>query len=169
MKETLKDTVVREDGYILLLVVVVLLVVTVIGIAATQTTITEMKIAGNEKFRINEFYNAEGGLVDTIERSDDWMTDDFLTASQTTAKYTTTWGPNKATVEIRCIQDPAAVVAGLSAAANKVPVQAHIGPPPVGSGSSAKSFEVRRYAVTATSTSGNSQLQIGIWKVFNKY
>jgi len=45
----------------------------------------------------------------------------------------------------------------------------HIGPPPAGGGYSMKFFEVRRYGVTATSITGNTQVQIGAWKVFNKY
>ena len=50
-----------------------------------------------------------------------------------------------------------------------VPQQAHIGPPPTGSGYSLKYFEVRRYAVTGTSDNGNTQIQVGAWKVFNKF
>ena len=82
-----------------------------------------------------------------------------------------------ATVEVRCIHDESVSippglsgpVAGLSDAANTVPYQPHIGPPPSGSGFSLKYFEVRRYGITATSATGNTQTQIGTYKVFNKY
>ena len=74
-----------------------------------------------------------------------------------------------ATVEVRCIEGTATPVTGLSNSANKIPPQAHIGPPPTGSGYSLKYFEVRRYAVTGTSDNGNTQIQVGAWKVFNKF
>ena len=32
-----------------------------------------------------------------------------------------------------------------------------------------KFFEARRYAVTATPPTGNTHVQVGAWKVFNKY
>ena len=47
------------------------------------------------------------------------------------------------------------------AAANRLPLQRHIAPPPSGSGFSLKYFEVRRYGVTATSTTGNTRVQVG--------
>jgi len=57
----------------------------------------------------------------------------------------------------------------LSQPADTLPLQSHIAPPPEGSGYSLKYFEVRRYGITASSTDGNSRIQVGAWKVFNKY
>jgi hypothetical protein len=85
-----------------------------------------------------------------------------------------------ATVEVRCIHDESdsilplppglsGPVAGLRDAANTVPHQPHIAPPPSGAGFSLKYFEVRRYGITATSSTGNTRTQIGTYKVFNKY
>jgi Tfp pilus assembly protein PilX len=176
MIATIKNTLNNEKGFVLVLVILMLAIVTVIGIAATRTSDTEMQIAANERSRANEFYNAEGGLIDTIERSGNWMTDDFLTAGETTAAYVGTVdfdgdGVNDTTVEIRCIESTGTPDTGgvLSDAANNFPVQSHIAPPPAGSGYSVKYFEVRRYAVTSTSESGNTQLQSGVWKIFNKF
>jgi hypothetical protein len=50
-----------------------------------------------------------------------------------------------------------------------LPDQPHVAAPPSGSGFSLKYFEVRRYGITATSAAGNTQVQIGAYKVFNKY
>jgi hypothetical protein len=77
-------------------------------------------------------------------------------------------GQPVATIEARCIT-PTASDTALSLQADSVPLQSHIAPPPIGSGFSLKYFEVRRYGVTATSTDGNSRIQVGAWKVFNKY
>lgn len=189
MRATIKNTLNNEEGFILVLVLLMLAVVTVIGIAATRTSDTEMQIAANERSRVNEFYNAEGGLIDIMERSTTdlpatwspasvggWMTNNFLTAGETTAAFIGRVdfdgdGVNDTTVEIRCVEGTGTPDTGgvLSAAANNFPLQSHIGPAPAGSGYSVKYFEVRRYAVTATSTSGNTQLQSGVWKVFNKF
>ena len=75
-----------------------------------------------------------------------------------------------ATVEIRCIEETATPIPSpFSDAANNIPRQPHIGPPPPGSGYSLKYFEVRRYGVTATSDDGNTRIQVGAWKVFNNF
>jgi len=189
MSATIKNTLTNERGFVLVLVILMLAIVTVIGIAATRTSDTEMQIAVNERWRVNEFYDAEGGLIDIMERATTdlpatwspasvggWMTDTFLTAGETGAFFIGTVdfdgdGANDTTVEIRCIEGTGTDVPGnvLSAAAENYPIQSHIGPAPAGSGYSVKYFEVRRYAVTATSASGNTQLQSGVWKVFNKF
>lgn len=177
MIASIQHTLSNEKGFVLVLVILMLAIVTVIGIAATRTSDTEMQIAANERSRANEFYDAEGGLIDTIERSGNWLTDDFLTAGETTAAYR---NPNvdidgngtpDAIVEVRCIESTGTPDTGgvLSDVANNFPLQVHIAPPPLGSGYSTKYFEVRRYAVTSTSESGNTQLQAGVWKIFNKF
>ena len=174
MIATVKDTLNNEKGFVLVVAMLMLAIVTVYGIAATQTSDTEMMIAANEKSRTDDFYDAEGGLIDTSERSSTWLTDTFLTAGVNNAAYTTNVdldgnGAADANVEVRCIKNSAAAVPGLSAAANDLPVGTHIGPPPAGSGYSLKYFEIRRYGVTSTAADGEIQLQVGVWKLFNKY
>ncbi len=76
-------------------------------------------------------------------------------------------------IEIRCIEatgtDIVPPVGNLSAAANNLPVQQHITIPPIGSGYSLKYFEVRNYGITGTATNGCAQVQLGSYKVFNKF
>lgn len=183
----MKGTLNNEKGFVLVLVILVLALVTMIGIAVTRTSDTEMNIAVNERLRVREFYDAEGGLIDILERattslpaaiwnpagSDGWLSDNFLNQGMA-AKFQSNADLNEdgkadARVEIRCIESSGTSIAGLSDAANSFPVQSHIAPPPAGSGYSARHFEVRRYAVTSTSTSGNTQLQTGAWKIFNRF
>ena len=118
-----------------------------------------------------------------------WLTDQFLLDSPGgAAAYHRFFsvdanGQSVAEVRVRCITDPDPVT-GLpvtidfdtgvesiaeDAAANNLPQQKHIAPPPPGSGFSLKYFEVRRYGITATSATGNTRTQIGAYKVFNKY
>jgi hypothetical protein len=101
------------------------------------------------------------------------MTNDFLSSDPIVANNTVTSndenGDAVATVEVRCIEQTATPISSFSTAANNLPRQRHIGPPPPSSGYSLKYFEVRRYGLTATSTNGNTQVQVGAWKVFNKF
>jgi len=73
-------------------------------------------------------------------------------------------------IEIRCIEGSGGTHTGtLSSAANDLPVMQHITIPPIGSGYSLKYFEVRKYGITGTASNGCSQVQVGVYKVFNKY
>ena len=73
-------------------------------------------------------------------------------------------------IEIRCIEATGGTFTGsLSAAANNLPKMDHVSIPPIGSGYSLKYFEVRRYGITGTTSNGCSRVQIGAYKVFNKY
>jgi hypothetical protein len=65
----------REDGFVLVIAMLLLVVLTVIGIAATQTSIFEIKLSNAEKKKQAAFYAAEAGLehgrvlVEPIARS----------------------------------------------------------------------------------------------------
>jgi len=176
MITAVKETINNESGFVLILALLMMSVITVIGVAATRTSETETQIASNERQIANEFCSAEGALIDVLERAiSTWAapTSTFLTDGETVASYTSPVdfdgdGTNDATVEIRYIGDLGATIGGLSTAANDLPVQSHTGPPPAGSGYSMKHFEIRRYGVTTTSITGNTQIQTGAYKVFNK-
>ena len=74
-------------------------------------------------------------------------------------------------IEIRCIEETGGThtTGDLSVAANDLPRIKHISIPPIGSGYSLKHFEVRKYGITGTTSNGCSQVQLGVYKVFNKY
>lgn len=179
MKGTARDRIGNEKGFVLVVALLMVAVITIIGIAATRTSETEIRISVNERGYINEFYNAEGALIDTLERPTNWLTGSMLqigVAGAYTDSDLDDDGERDNYIEIRRIFDhtqlkesPLAVqtVPGLSDAANHVPQQSHTGSPPAGSGYSMKHFEVRRYGVTATSETGNTQVQTGVWKIFN--
>lgn len=192
MADTCKQILDNENGFVLVVALLMLAVVTVMGIAVTQISNTEMLIATNDRSIADDFYVAEGGLIDISERSTTWLTNNFLTTGESAAKQiynididtpptgkTSIINPNSddpvdqaradTLIEIRCITAPEVNIGGLSTAANDVPVARHINPPPVGSGYSVKYFEVRRYGLTSTSIKGDTRLQMGVWKLFNKY
>lgn len=52
----------REDGFVLVIAMLLLVVLTVIGIAATQTSIFEIMLSNAEKKKQAAFYAAEAGL-----------------------------------------------------------------------------------------------------------
>jgi Tfp pilus assembly protein PilX len=173
MKITSSNNKKDERGFVLVAALLVLAIVTAIGIAATTTSTIELQVSGNTKQTASDFYITEGSLIDTMETPGNWLTTSFLTAGETAASYTgnidlNSDGTNDATVEIRCIEDTSTAITGLSSSANNLPVRSHRGSPPSGSGYSLKHFEVHRYGITVTSTAENSQIQAGVWKIFNK-
>jgi len=174
MKMTVKNTLNNEDGMIMIVVLIILVIITLLGLSASKTAITEIQMASNERQLVEELCDAEGGLINTLENPA-WLTDAFLSADPTTASSGqiaadfNADGIVDARVEVRCIESTGTAVAGLSDAANDLPAIPHITPPPAGSGYSLKYFEVRRYGITTTSSTGNTQVQAGVFKVFNKF
>ncbi len=178
MLKSLKNTIDNEHGFVLGAAILVSAILVLAGVLAVWTSNTEVKIVRNEGQMIREFYNAEAGVIDALENYNSgptsWMTNNFLSADPTVASNTVASndenGAAVANVEVRCIEQTATPIPPpFSAAANTIPRQRHIGPPPPGSGFSLKYFEVRRYGLTATSNNGNTQIQVGAWKVFNKF
>jgi Tfp pilus assembly protein PilX len=161
----------NEEGSVIVLSMVLLVFLTILGISATRTSSIEVQIASNERHAVQNLYKAEAGDHYALEISNTWMTDTFLTTGETVASYVGTDidldSDSEADVDIniRCIQNTDINIANT----NNLPFQKHIAPPPVGSGYSLGDFEIRRYGISATSTRGNSQVQIGAYKVFNRY
>jgi hypothetical protein len=166
----------NQDGFALGAAILLSAILILAGVLSMWTSNTEVAVVRNEGLMTREFYNAEGGLIDALVNYNNgtthWLTDDFLMSAPETANNTVVsndaGGQPVATIETRCIT-PTASDTVLSLQADTLPLQAHIAPPPNGSGYSLKYFEVRRYGVTATSIDGNSRIQVGAWKVFNKY
>jgi hypothetical protein len=170
-------TVCNENGFVMGTSILVCALLILAGVFALWTANTEVQLVRNESELTKEFYNAEDGVIDALENYNSgpsaWLTDDFLIAGPEEANniiiYNDENGHPIAKVEVRCIENTGATIEELSAAANNLPSQAYIGPPPIGSGFSLKYFEIRRYGITATSVNGNTQVQVGAWKVFNKF
>jgi hypothetical protein len=167
----------NERGFVLIASILISTLVILIGAFSIWTSNTEVMVVRNEGQSLREFYNAEGGAIDALVNyttgTTNWLTDDFLLAGPSAASNVVTsynqQGIAVARVEARCIEETGTSIPSLTDAANNMPHLPHIGPPPTGGGYSMKFFEARRYGVTATSTTGNTQIQIGAWKVFNKY
>jgi len=174
MRPTLKNTITNEHGFVLGTSILVSAVLILAGVFAVWMANTEMLLVRNESQMIREFYDAEAGVVDAIENYNvpptQWLTNDFLLDgddASSSIDYENDGEP-VATVEVRCILKDE-FDSTLTAAADNLPLQPHVSPPPVGSGYSLKYFEARRYGITATSANGNTQLQVGVFKIFNKY
>ena len=176
MRKPLLNIINNEDGFALGAAILVSAILILAGVLSMWTSNTEVAVVRNEGQMTREFYHAEGGIIDALVNYNNgttyWLTDDFLIADPEDANSTVVsndaGGQPVATIEARCITAAASDTA-LSLQADTVPLQQHIAPPPTGSGYSLKYFETRRYGVTATSTDGNSRIQVGAWKVFNKY
>ena len=172
----LKKTIDNEDGFMLGTSILVSAILILGGVLAIWTSNTEVTIVRNEGQMIREFYDAESGLIDAIDNYPNWLTDNFLTGGENAGDTLASEidGKSIATIEVRAIQfteegDDPFSHSGLSAAANQVPSREHIELPPNESGNSLKYFIRRNYAVTATSTNGNTLIQTGTWKLFNKF
>ena len=51
----------NEDGFALMLALMMMVILTLFGVAATNTTIFELNIAGNERWAAQRFYTADSG------------------------------------------------------------------------------------------------------------
>ncbi|BBO74082.1 hypothetical protein DSCW_14990 [Desulfosarcina widdelii] len=172
-----KKTIGNESGMVSILSLMTLVILTVAGVVAITISNNETGIVRNEQIAAIDFYEAESGLNDARVNYNNWLDNDFLTEAQTAANSTfdtiaeDEHGNPLATVRARCIENNNSgdVTPIFNNVADEMPAMAHIGNPPEGSGYSLKYFESRRYSLTATSGSGNTIVQAGVWKVFNKY
>lgn len=172
----------NEDGFVLGGAILISAILILAGVLALWTSTTEVQVVRNEGLMIREFYDAEAGIIDALvnynKGSTDWLTNDFLIVGPTQAHNIVTSndenGQPISEIQVRCIRedysdDDAAIAADLSVAANTLPQQSHISPPPAGSGYSLRYFEIRRYGITGKSNDGNTTIQVGAWKVFNRF
>lgn len=58
-----------EEGFILVVAMMILLVVSLLGVAATTTSVFEMEIAGNEKWSQEQFFQADSAINEMLARS----------------------------------------------------------------------------------------------------
>jgi len=165
----------NENGSVIVLAVIMLVLLTFLGISAIRTSTMQVQIAANEKRAFQDLYKAESGGHYALETSGTWMTPTFMIPYDEKIDFfiqnvdIDSDGAPDVKVEIRCIESTGTHIPELSIPANDLPLQQHRDSPPAGSGYSLKDYEIRRYGITATSTDGSSEVQIGIYKVFNKY
>jgi hypothetical protein len=175
MEKTLRIN--NEKGSVVVLALIMVVLLSLLGMAVTRTTSIDVQVAGNEGRAVQNLYKAESADNYALETTSTWMTNAFLTSTDTTAyqNYLVDLdgdGNNDVRIEIRCVEGsgtPIAPAGTLSNGANDLPLMQHKAPPPIGSGYSLKSFEIRRYGITGTELNGNTQVQIGAYKVFNKF
>lgn len=180
----IKKTVNNEDGMVMIFALMVLMILTISGVAAINISNNETTIVRNEQLSSSEFYQAESGINDARINFVDWLTNAFLVLPETVAFATfdsissDANGNPVATIQVRCIEGTntpvfdtniSTPVIDPGSVADVMPTMPHKGNPPVGSGYSIKNFEVRRYSITSTSNAGNTVVQAGVWKTFNKY
>jgi hypothetical protein len=172
MIDSLKKPIENEHGFVMGTAILVSAILVLAGAFAIWTANTEMHMVRNESQLTREFYDAEAGVVDGIENYPAWLTNEFmldeLDANSAIAYIDDDSGYQVAMVEVRPIMDEVKDTP-LTLPADNLPLQPHKSPPPMDSGYSLKYFEIRRYGITTTSTNGNTQLQVGVYKVFNKY
>ena len=166
----------NEDGFVLGTSILVSAILILAGVLAIWTSNTEVKIVRNEGQMMREFYNAEAGLIDAIDNYSNWLTNEFLIGDSTSGISMTSEIDNKpiATVNVRPIEytedgDDPILYSGLNPHSNIVPNMHHIELPPDESGNSLQHFVRRNYAITAISEEGNTIIQTGTWKLFNRY
>ena len=174
IKKKFKD----ETGIVSVVSLMVLVTLTITGVVAINIANNETGIVRNEQISTIDFYDAETGINDARINFNNWLTDDFLTDAQTAANSTFDTiaedadGNPMASIQVRCIENNGTggtVSPIFNDVADNMPAMPHIGPPPEGSGFSLRDFETRRYGITSTSGNGNTIVQAGVWKVFNKF
>lgn len=165
---------ISEDGYVLLVTILFLLILTIIGIAAIHTATVEIQLSGNNRRIVEKFYVCEGSIITVLENSHWWLDEDFINSGEVYANWSREIdfdedGVHDALAEVRCIEPTQSNIAGYSQAANDIPADQHVAPPPINSGYSVRYFKIRKYAVTVTDLSSGMHLQTGVWKVFGEY
>ncbi len=154
MKTKFKDTINNENGFVLVIALIMLAIVTVIGIAATRTSETELQISGNEKLHKLSFYAAEAARGYVAD-------DTSLYGGDNITEGVGIYFPNNA--------DP-------SAAYDLDPTQSFKGDvgytgssaPPRGSGYEAGKFKAHRYQMTCDGygpSNSQSQIEAGFYRI----
>lgn len=57
----------NEDGFVLVTALLIMVLLTILGIAATNTAITELQISANDRDYKRNFYRAEGAVMEAAQ------------------------------------------------------------------------------------------------------
>ena len=164
-----------QKGSAIITAIMISLLILLIGMVTMDVANNETTIEGNTIRETMDFYYVDGAASEALESADNWLVN--LTGSPTTSftSLNSTFldrnGNPTALLEARCIEPTLVTIGQLSDPANDIPPLRHTSSPPEGSGYGMKSFEIRRFAITATSSTGlgSNAIQVGAWKVFNKF
>jgi len=150
----------------------------VVGLSTTQTTSSESQVVGNDARYKQLFYQTDMAVTLAAIDSTNWLHDAFVGTDPDEAVFPASGADDNilrdlqgnaiGTLEVRCITDTNTTIASLSQAANDLPEQIHQAPPPAGSGYSLRFFQTRRYGMTVSAPDNSTQIQLGVYKVFNK-
>jgi len=174
----------NEKGFVLVVALLFLMILAILGIIATGTTSLELRIAGNDRFAKQDFYNQEASLVNGQLRYGDWLST-LLSGGNTAffppppasssddtngngvddrADYTDSNGNLVGSYKVRKVLATATPVTGWDDAAtytniadhpaNKLPLLDYKDKPPVGSGFG-QNLVIARFAITSYSNQKN--------------
>lgn len=63
-----RSNIANEDGAILVIILMIMAVFSVIGVAATDSTITELQVVRNENIYKRNLYNAEAAAIEAVRQ-----------------------------------------------------------------------------------------------------
>ncbi len=148
-----------------------LAILMLLGVSAIKISNTQSIIVKNRQQAVQDLYDAEAGINYALANSDLWLPDLFGNTTSGDSYKSIDYlieSDKKVAIEIREITEPKVVFGDLSSWANDLPIQKHVSAPPPGAGFGMKNFEVRRYGITSGTYKGNTKIQVGVWKIFNK-
>jgi hypothetical protein len=154
MKTKFKDTINNENGFVIVIALIMLAIVTVIGIAATRTSETELQISGNEKLHKLSFYAAEAARGYVAD-------DNSLYGGDNITAGVGIYFPNNADPSATYDLDPTQSFKG---------DVGYIGSsaPPRGSGYGAGKFKAHRYQMTCDGygpSNSQSKIEAGFYRI----
>ncbi len=68
----------QEDGFVLVVSLQVMVILTIIALSARSTTTIELKVAGNERIYVSNFYLAEAACMDQAQQIEEQQSFDEL-------------------------------------------------------------------------------------------
>ena len=154
MKSKGKDAIENENGAVLIVALLMLAIVTVIGIAATRTSETELQIVGNEVLHEIAFYAAEAGAAYVAENPQFYGVDNI-----TVGGY----------LDFPNVDDPSEKQTLSSTQSFNGNVE-YLGfsAPPRGSGYDAEKFKAHRYGMIISGygpSSTQSRIELGFYRI----
>lgn len=153
----------NEDGSAIILALMILVLLTVIGIAGSNSTRTEMKIASNDKFHKITFYAAEAARTYVRVKIDLYGPDNITVGSPH-------WFPNNSDPYVQAVSEAAVAEYTLNTFQSFTGFVAYTGfsDPPLGSGYQAGKFRSHRYTMTCTGygpRNSSRQIQAGFYRI----